>query len=318
MTVPAIISIHVEPTHRVVRGKTQDWDGVPELVDALMDRRARLEEASGHPVHFNWGLRVDPQIEIAYGKPDWVFDRYAPQIEQMKDAGDVIGLHVHTWRPIRRFWRDTWLADFEDTDWITYCLSMGIDTFRERTGSAPATMSFGDSFMHDCALPIMQASGIRLDYSMNPHAPPLAALGKGERSKGHLPDYQETPHHPFRPSATDFRVPGPTNYTIWELPVTSGIIGKNRDGSDRWTKLLLGEKLERITAITAQALQRPMPYLFAESRTDVLTHPKTRLRYFQALDHLEELARDKKLEFAGLETICDRLDREEWSPECLT
>jgi hypothetical protein len=307
-----MIAIHVEPTHRIVRGGQQDWDGVSELVSVLTERRARMEDASGHAVRFNWCLRADPQIQIAYGRADWGFDRYADEIAQMQAAGDTVGLHVHTWRPVRRFFRDGWVADFEDAEWIAHCLSMGIETFRARMGAAPTTMSFGDNFMHDCALPIMQAAGIRADYSMDPGLNTTTGLGKGERLVGRIPDYTATPKTPFKPSAEDFRVPGPTNYTFWELPVSAGVVGHHRDGSERRTKLLLGTNPAWVAAICAQALDLPNPYIFAESRTDVLTHPKTRARYLEALDHLEALARTDGLEFLGIETLCDRLDSGDW------
>lgn len=308
MGIPTIISIHVEPTLRIVRGGQQEWTGVSELVAALMERRARLEDASGQAVRFNWCLRADPQIEIAYGKADWVFDHYADEIAQMRENGDVVGLHVHTWRPVRRFFRDSWLADFVDADWISHCLTMGIEAFRKRIGAAPAIMSFGDNFMHACALPIMQAAGIRADYSMDPGLNTTSGLGKGELSVGRIPDYSATPRAPFKPSAADFRVPGPTNYSVWEVPVTSGVVGRRRDGSERRTKLLLGTNPEWVKVLCAQALALPTPYVLAESRTDVLSNPKTRGRFFEALDHLEHLARSDELEFVGLETLCDRLD----------
>jgi hypothetical protein len=312
MDIPVIITTHLEPTHRLVRGGGQDWDGVSEHVAALMARRPRLEDASGRPVNFSFCLRVDPQIEIAYGKADWVFDRYADEIAQLREAGDTVGLHVHTWRPVRRFFRDGWVADFEDADWIAHCLSMGIEAFRARMGAAPTTMSFGDNFMHDCALPIMQAAGIRADYSMDPGLNTTTGLAKGERLVGRIPDYSATPRAPFKPSATDFRQPGPTNYGFWEVPVSSGVVGRKRDGSERRTKLLLGTNPEWVSAICTQALAQPNPYILAESRTDVLTHPKTRARFFEALDHLEALAPRHGMEFLGLDAFCDRLDAGDW------
>ncbi|MCV2870444.1 hypothetical protein OEW28_17670 [Defluviimonas sp. WL0002] len=310
MSVPVILAIDVEPDERVVRKTREGWPGFPMLVELLMDRRARLQDATGRPVFFNWYLRLDPQIEIAFGDAGWVFDRYGELIDRVCSAGDSLGLHVHTWRPVRRFFRNTWLADFEDAEWIRHCLTLGLETFRKRTGAFPATMSFGDNFMHESALQVMNECGIRADFSMNPGMKPRKALGKGELSAGMLPDYQSTPRHPFKPSSADFRVPGKTNNAFWEVPVTSGIVGKDKDGSDRWVKLLWGTNPDWVGGITRQALSRPSPYLFAECRTDVLTHPKTRERFLWALDHYESLAREGDLEFMRLESFCDRLEQE--------
>lgn len=312
MAIPLLLAIDIEPDDRVVKAGKQGWPGVGLLVDCMMERRARLEDATGRAVHFNWYLRLDPQIEIGFGKADWVFDHYGADIERIRQAGDSLGIHVHTWRPIRRFFQRSWLAEFEDVDWIRHCLMLSIDTFRARTGEGPETMSFGDSFMHASVLPLMKEAGIRADFSMNPGMKPHKALGKGEVSNGRLPDYRATPRRPFRPSAADFRVPGPSNHAFWEVPVTSGIIGKDKDGSDRWTKLLLGTNPDWVKSVTEQALAEPDPYLFAECRTDVLTHPKTRERFLWALDHYEALARSGvALEFLRLEAFCDRLDRGE-------
>jgi hypothetical protein len=312
LSVPCLISIHVEPTHRLVRGGQQDWTGVTELFDLLMERRARLEDASGHAVQFNWNLRADPQIEIAYGKADWVFDRYADEIARVRDAGDAIGLHVHTWRPERRFFRDSWIADFEDATWISHCLTQGLEAFRDRMGMAPVAFSFGDNFMHSCALPILQEAGVRIDYSMDPGLNTTHAMAKGERCTGRIPDYTATPKTPFQPSVEDFRVPGPTNYALWELPVSAGVVGTRRNGAPRRTKLLLGTNPDWVRAICAQALELPTPYILAESRTDVLTHPKTQARFLEALDFLEDLARDEGLRFTGFDTVGDRLDSGDW------
>lgn len=311
MSVPLILAIDIEPDDRVVKATGAGWPGVKLLVDCLMDRRARLQDATGRAVHFNWYLRLDPQIEIAFGRSDWVVDHYAAEIEQIHKAGDALGLHVHTWRPARRWFRRTWLAEFADVDWILHCLGTSIDTFTTRTGAPPRSMSFGDSFMHAAALPLMQEAGIRADFSMNPGMKPHKALGKGELSNGLLPDYRATPRRPFRPAAADFRVPGATNCTFWEIPVTSGIVGRDKDGSDRWTKLLWGMDPNWVRAVTEQALAQPDPYLFAECRTDVLTHPGNRDRYMWALDYYETLARSTALEFMHIEAFCDRLDRGE-------
>jgi hypothetical protein len=305
---PVIISVDVEPVHRLVRGGTGDWDGFPELLDLLSDRRAALAAASGRPVQFSWHLRMDPQIELAYGDPGWIFARYGAEIDRIRATGDSVGIHVHTWRPARRFFRDTWLAEYQDEAWITRCISLAFDTFRTHVGAAPVSMSFGDSFMHACALPVMQEHGLRADLSMFPGMGPRKTVGKRELSNGRSPDYRVTPTRPFKPSANDFRVPGGPDHGFWEIPVTAGSVGRSRDGSDRWTKLLLGTNPDWVTALLDTAARDGATHLVAECRTDVLTHPKTRDRFIWAMNHLEDRAARGDYEFVSAGTLCDRLD----------
>ncbi len=251
---------------------------------------------------------MDPQIEIAYGDAGWVFDRYADEVSQIRVAGDCIGLHVHTWRPTRRWFRDTWIADFEDEDWIEEVLKLGLETFKTRTGSSPVHMSFGDGFMHHAALPLMQEYGVRADCSMNPGRPAIAAEGKGEISKGKTPDYTRTPRHPFKPSQADFTVPGPTNYGFWEIPVTTGNVKDIKTGQDKRTKLLLGMFTEQAEAIISQALTRNDPYILGECRTDVMTNDDNRARFIGTFDYLEKITAQQGLVFSKFETLCDQLD----------
>ena len=115
--VPFILSIHVEPDERVVRQTNAGWPGFTNLAAYVRSNRARLEDATGHPVRFNWCVRLDPQIEVAFGRPDWVLKRHDAVFDQLLSEGDAIGLHVHCWRPVRRWFRQTWLADYGDASW---------------------------------------------------------------------------------------------------------------------------------------------------------------------------------------------------------
>ncbi|MBR9763068.1 MAG: hypothetical protein GYB53_05955 [Rhodobacteraceae bacterium] len=305
---PIVINIDVEPVQRVVRGQTPDWDGFEELIALMMERRPRLEDASGAPVAFNWNLRMDPQIEVGYGRADWVFHRYGREIQRLLEAGDTLGLHIHTWRPVRRFFRNTWLAEFDDVDWISHCVQLSFDTFRANLDRTPTSMSFGDNFMHSCAIPIMEENGVRADMSMSPGRPPVGPNAKGELANGVTPDYRQTPRHPFKPSAADFTRPGPSNYGFWEIPITSGIVGKTRKGDDHWSKLLFGIRPEWIETLITGALEAAAPVIAGDCRTDVLTNEKNRERFIWSMDYLEKMARTHDLRFSRLDHICDQLD----------
>lgn len=303
-----ILNIDVEPVRRLVRGVPQDWDGFPEMVAFLQARRDRLSAVSGAQVKFNWNLRMDPQIEHVYGDAGWVFDRYANEIKTVRASGDCIGLHVHTWRPGRRWFRGIWIADYEDEDWIKHCLRLGLETYKAHLGDGPAVMSFGDGFMHGVALPLMQEYGVRTDISMNPGVLAKSSVGKGETSKGMTPDYTKTPHLPFQPSTEDFRVPGATNYSVWEIPVTTGRVKDVKGDGESRTKLLFGMLTDRAAAIISQALERKAPYVLAECRTDVLTNTDNRNRFIEALAYVETLMTEGKLVPSTFDALCEELD----------
>lgn len=305
---PLIMNIDVEPVRRVVRGETADWDGFPELLELMTKRRPQMEDATGAPVSVNWCLRMDPQIEIAYGKAGWVFERYAKEIAQIQDSADTLGLHIHTWRPARRFFRKTWLAEFEDVEWITHCVRLAFETFQENVGHAPVAMSFGDNFMHQCALPIMEEFGVRADLSMSPGRGPIGANAKGELVNGLTPDYRHTPRTAFKPSAADFTRAGPSNYGFWEVPITGGTVGQDRKGNDKYHKLLFGIRPGWFEALITQALESGAPFIAGDARTDVVTKPGDLEWFLWALDYLERIAPEHGLTFSGLERLCDQLD----------
>ncbi|WP_417248965.1 hypothetical protein [Celeribacter sp.] len=305
---PIIFNIDVEPAQRLVKGKPDDWAGFSELVALMMERRRGLEDASGAPVSFNWNLRMDPQIEIAYGRADWIFANFEQEIAQILDTNDTLGVHIHTWRPVRKFFRDTWLAEFADEEWISHCVHQSLDTFRANVGRAPTAMSLGDSFMHSCAIAIMEEHNVRADFTMTPGRAPKGANGKGELANGTTPDYRNTPRYPFKPSAADFTREGPSNYGLWEFPITGGVVGKTRKGEDRYNKLLFGTNPEWVDTLITRALAEGAPVIAGDCRTDVLTHPKTRERFLWALDYLEGKARTDGLTFLNLALLCDRLD----------
>src|SRR5689334_1090608 len=129
--VPIVICIDIEPDERVLNpDSAQDWLGFQAGWEPLHRWRAALSRLTGSPAHFNWFVRIDPQIEYCYGAADWAVTRYRPCFAAMAEAGDEIGLHPHAWR-----WRESerqWVSDFGDQSWIEHCVRQGFTHFERQ------------------------------------------------------------------------------------------------------------------------------------------------------------------------------------------
>src|SRR5215471_18905286 len=108
--IPVILNFDVEPDEGHVNPRNpRPWSGFEFTHEYLKTFRSKFEEATGNSVHFNWSLRMDPQISISYGSATWVTDRYESLFDEYRNLGDEIGLHVHTYR-----WSDNldnWIDD---------------------------------------------------------------------------------------------------------------------------------------------------------------------------------------------------------------
>ena len=307
-TLPVVFMMDVEPDERVVRSTSARWPGFESAAGFLQKHRAELEDATGRPVHFNWLLRMDPQIEGAYGSYDWCVSAHREVFDQLIEAGDCFGLHIHTWRRAKRFFRSTWLADYQDEAWIEHCIRVAHSSFVDTFGYQPKAFSMGDNFMTNHVMNVMEELGARIDVTMSSGINYAAKLVRSEKTAGRLPDYRNTPSEPFRPSRADATVPGGDSFNVWEAPVTSGVVGKNRDGTDKLAKLLMGINPKRIDAIVDQALARERPALISDSRSDVRLHPKTKERFDWAIGRFVELTKRHDFEFSRLDAFADRLD----------
>ncbi len=157
---PRVICVDVEPDEiDVPLRERRPWIGF-ELMQPLMTRlRTSLAAATGRPVRFAWFLRMDPQIEVAYGSPTWGVDRYRAQIDDLLAAGDAIGIHPHAWRWVPE--AGTWRADHGDAAWVAHCVDMSLD-------------AFASTFGQPCRDSVMATGGW-----ITPRWPGLPRLGSG-------------------------------------------------------------------------------------------------------------------------------------------
>lgn len=307
-TTPVVFNMDVEPDERVVKKVSDTWPGFVKAADFLTKARPRLEDATGRPVHFNWLLRMDPQIEGAHGELNWCVNAHRAIFEELKEAGDCFGLHIHTWRKTKKMFRTTWMAEYQDVEWIQQCMHLAHETFVKEFGYKPTVYSMGDNFMRTEIMETLEKLGARIDVTMASGINFDAKLVRSEVTSGRLPDYRKTPSKPFKPSRTTVTEPGEDAFDVWEAPVSCGLIGQNRDGSDKVAKLLMGTHPDRISAIIDQNLDMESPFLVAESRSDVRTHPKTKERFDWCVEHFIEIAKTRNLELMTHDNFVDRLD----------
>jgi hypothetical protein len=219
--IPIIICIDVEPDDRSISPDVkQEWRGFEETYEFFMRLRPRLEAATGSPVRFSWFFRMDPQIARVYDSPSWVAGRYDRLIQHLKSAGDNLGLHLHPWR-----WDAglrTWVQDFQNQQWVDHCLQVAFKAFEESIGTPCRSFRFGDRWMNNATLCLLERLGARFDLTLEP-----GQLG-GELPEpftGSLPDYTDIPQQPYRPSRSDFSKPGIDDCrAIWLIPVSAGSV----------------------------------------------------------------------------------------------
>ena len=217
--IPVVLCIDVEPDPRDVPVPCQDpfrgYEAIHELIESLRDPIAR---ATGAPAHFCWMLRMDPQIQIAYGHAGWVAEHYRDDLTASLAAGDEIGLHPHTYR-----WTDRgWLIDTEDPAWVVHSLRTSFEAYMEHFGRECSTIRMGDRWMSDVALAEIERLGAKFDLTVEPGALPQRDWRAETPCVGELPDYSDAPSRPYRPSVSDFRAEGKGDTrAVWMIPLSS-------------------------------------------------------------------------------------------------
>ena len=213
--------IDVEPDARKTCGGSGGWEGSQKALGYLQDFRRQLEDQTRVQVEFNWFLRADPQIRKTWGKTDQVADACPQLLRLIVDQGDCCGIHPHLWRWNER--RGEWFNDLNDPEWMAECLQASIEAFRGMFHRSPEACRFGDRWLNQHAVDLMQASGIRYDLTIEPGLPD-EAIFDDPHATGRLPDYRGTPREPYQPSPENFMVPahGPANHgSLWMVPLTT-------------------------------------------------------------------------------------------------
>ena len=218
---PVLLLIDVEPDARKVCPCAGGWEGSKTFLGHIRTLRRRLEELTRTQVEFNWFLRLDPQIRETWGKASCVADACPDLLNYIQDHGDFCGVHPHLWRwhPRRR----EWFNELNDPDWTAECLQTSIDSFRTLFHRPPQACRFGDRWLNQQAVDLMQVFGIRYDLTVEPGLP-AEPLFDDPHATGALPDYRSLPREPYQPSSGNFMIPADGDAeagSLWIIPLTT-------------------------------------------------------------------------------------------------
>jgi hypothetical protein len=236
--IPIILVIDVEPDELFIgRNRPVPWKGYEHVYDFFRSLRPMLSDRTGAPVHYSWYFRMDPQIADVYGSPAWATTHYATFVDDCAANGDEIGLHPHDYR-----WEpqaNNWIVDHGNQPWINHCVKMAFDTFREVFDRACDSFRFGDRWMNNETLTLVESHGSRFDLTLEPGRPGQLATHPDKPFSGALPDYTDVPRSPFRPSKLDFRKPGSGRTEgIWVIPMSTCLSCEDEMLSKFWGKII--------------------------------------------------------------------------------
>ena len=237
--IPVILCIDVEPDPFLVnRFNPEPWVGYEGTQGYLATMRTRFEEATGSPVHYTWCFRMDPQVAESYGSQTWGVDRYPEFTKEIEQHGDELGTHTHAYRWLED--QQTWLDDLGNQDWINYCVEMSLDAHMKAFGQPCRTFRFGNFWMNNATLNLLEKRGIHYEMTvepgLSPHYPGI--LFEKGCSIGARPDYRYVPRVPYEPSEADFLKPGRQgSRSLKIIPLTSGYLRYGMNIRARWRHL---------------------------------------------------------------------------------
>jgi hypothetical protein len=204
--IPTVLRIDVEPDEHQPPVGERPWEGFVAMFDMVEALRRQLSNATGHPVRPTWMIRLDPDIERAFGRTDFPVRRHQDLFNRIGKETDTLGIHVHALRWNTK--KGVVFSDHADEAWCTECLRVAASTFQSCFGAPPRVVSFGGGFMRDSLLDAAVDLGIRADVTVEPG---LAAKHQdpsfGAYSTAPSGDFVRCPRLPYYPSRMAFDAP---------------------------------------------------------------------------------------------------------------
>ncbi|MGV6826742.1 MAG: hypothetical protein ACWA5Q_07175 [bacterium] len=223
--IPAMLLIDVEPNEfHVDLRKPNSWTGFEYSVEYLERIRDRLRDSTGREVNFCWMIRLDPQIEIAYGDAAWALHQYQETLERLLNLGDEIGLHVHTYRWSKA--NEGWIDEMQDQAWIDECLDRSVVAYREGLGRNPTSLRWGSFWLSTASVNHSETLGVKYDLTVEPGLKPTMGHSRKPGQTASTNSFCKVPREPYQPAREDFthRAAPEEQRSITMIPLTSGYI----------------------------------------------------------------------------------------------
>jgi hypothetical protein len=215
---PAVLCVDIEPVLREVAvPETGRLAAFEDTLGQLPELREVLAETGTATI--NWFVRIDPQIEVAYGDPEWVTKAYDDELSRLVDEGDEIGAHSHSW-----MWdseREQWISNQSDPSWVEHCAAMGVDGYERSFGQPCRTYRHGDRFVSTELARFLARSSVDVDLTLEPGRPPTRGLVASEAVTGVIPGVHPTLSQPYEPSPDSFDLPAAPTGALTMVPLTS-------------------------------------------------------------------------------------------------
>jgi hypothetical protein len=160
-----------------------------------------------HCLPVTWFVRADAQLRHIYGHASYLLDRYGSLWGQMRDQGDEVGWHPHLYS----LGSDGTYGPESDTALLLNQLRVTHAELRKQ-GHEFASVRMGEAIGNNAIMRTLAELGLRVDSSAIP--------GRRRNDKSRTFDWSISPNAPYRPSVSDYRVPGDEVLPLIEIPMT--------------------------------------------------------------------------------------------------
>lgn len=179
-----------------------------ELTWAAVEEVPRIAAAFRRcGVGATWFVRADNQLDAVYGHPDWLLQRNRPTWDTLRAEGHGIGWHPH----IVREDNGSFIAETDDTR-CAAALRRVFESLSDHHWRFTA-VRIGEAFHGNQSMNALDALGLQVDSTALP--------GRLRADEARRFDWTTTPNRPYRPSVSDYRIPGNEPLSIVEVPMTT-------------------------------------------------------------------------------------------------
>lgn len=160
-----------------------------------------------------WFIRIDRQIGLLYGSPDYIFIKHADKIDWLKNNGHEVGWHFHSYVQREGKWSQN-----ENEDLV--CAEMReMLPFIQKHKLKFSRM--GWTYHTNKTMETLASFGLEFDFTAFPRP--------NYQWDNPLKDWSTTGNKPYYPSKSDYRVSGEPQHDLLQIPITTIVLPSKTD-----------------------------------------------------------------------------------------